>query len=810
MRVLVQDLLFALRQMGKRPGFTAVVVITMALGIGANAAIFSVLDAILLKPLPYNHPEQLIKVWSRFTGIGLPNDQNWVSAPEFREFQQLNRGFSDLAAIDSGSFNLGVKGSPQRVVGASVSPSLFGLLGAQPLIGRTFLAEEAQPGREHEVVLSYGLWRRVFAGNPNVIGSTIDIDGVPMSVVGVMPSGFGYPDETEIWGPLAFSPDDLSENNRGSHGLEVLGRIKPGLSLAQVQSDMDRVGKTMVEEHRSYPYEKYGFGIILHPLLDETVGDVKMSLMVLMAAVGLVLLIACANIANLLLARSAERQQEMETRMALGASGWRLARQLLTESVVLAFAGGFVGLAITPWVVQGLIAVAAKSLPRTVHTGIDFRVLALATVVSLATGILFGLAPALQAARRKNFDGLKGGRSTEGKRPRRLRSTLVICETALSLLLVAAAGLLLRSFAQVLKVDPGFRSDGVLTLRIALPDAVYSKPEQVRGFYNELLDRVQRLPGVHSVGAVSALPLSGQGGSGTTTIDSQSVPLEDTTPEADQRVVAAGYFKAMGISLIRGRFFEARDSDTAPPVAIVDESLAQTYWPNQDPIGKRLHPGGRRSNAPWVTIIGVVGHVRNRTLEARSRVEVYWPENQRSFGAMTLAILTSGNPMNLAPTIQREVSAIDPDLPVYRIRTMTEVMGDSLQRRRLALILLTAFAGLALLLASVGIYGVTSYGVAQRQTEIGLRMALGADRGQVMRMMIRGGMGTIAVGLVLGVMLALLLTRLMSGLLFAIKASDPLALGGAALLLTVAAFLAIFIPARRATKVDPMVSLRYE
>jgi putative ABC transport system permease protein len=810
MRVLIQDLLFALRQMGRRPGFTTVVVLTMALGIGANAAIFSVLDAILLRPLPYNQPEQLIKVWTRFTGIGQPNDQNWVSPPEFRDLQELNRSFSDLAAIGSGSVNLGVKGSPQRVVGASVSPSLFNMLGAQALVGRTFLAEEAQPGRDHEVVLSYGLWRRVFGGNPNVVGSTIDIDGVPTSVVGVMPAGFAYPDETEIWGPLAFSPDDLSEASRGGHGLEVLGRIKQGLSLAQVQSDMDRVGTTMIEQHKSYPYEKYGFGIILHPLLEETVGDVRTSLIVLMAAVGLVLLIACANIANLLLARSTERQQEMETRMALGASGWRLARQLLTESVALAFVGGFVGLAITPLVLKGLVAIAAESLPRAVHTSVDFRVLALAMVVSLATGILFGLAPAWQAARKENFDGLKSGRSTEGKRPKRLRAMLVICETAFSLLLVAAAGLLLRSFAQILKVDPGFRPDGVLTLRVALPDAVYSKPEQVRGFYNELLERVQRLPGVQFAGAVSGLPLSGQGSSGTTTIDSQSVPMEDTTPEADHRVVSSDYFKAMGISLVGGRFFDARDSDTAPPVAIVDESLAQIYWPNQDPIGKRLHPGGRDSQAPWATVVGVVRHVRNRTIEARSRVEVYWPENQRASSAMTLAVLASGNPMNLAPTIQREVSAIDPDLPVYRVRTMTEVMGDSLQRRRLALILLAAFAGLALLLAGVGIYGVMSYGVAQGRQEIGLRMALGADRGQVMRMMIRRGMSTIAVGLALGVVLALSLTRLMSGLLFAVRASDPLALGGAALLLTAAALFAIIIPARRAAKLNPMAALRNE
>jgi putative ABC transport system permease protein len=810
MSTLFQDLRFAVRQMAKRPGFTAIVVVTMALGIGANAAIFSVLDAVLLRPLPYSQPERLMKIWTRFTGIGAPNDQNWVSAPEFRDLQQLNHSFTDLAAISSGSFNLGVKGSPQRLVGAAVSPNLFRMLGVQPLFGRAFLPEEAQPGREHVVVLSYGLWRRVFAANPKVVGTTIDIDGVPMSVVGVMPAGFAYPSDSEIWGPLAFSPDDLSENSRGGHGLEVLGRVKPDLSLAQVQSDMDRVAHTMIEQHASYPYTKFNFGIILHPLLEETVGDVKPSLIVLMAAVGLVLLIACANIANLMLTRSTERQQEMETRLALGASGTRLARQLLTESVVLALTGGLVGLAITPWILHGLVDLAAKTLPRAVHTSIDLRALALTTVISVATGILFGLAPALQASRKRNFDILKSGRNTEGRRPRRLRSILVICETAFSLLLVAGAGLLLRSFAEILKVDPGFRPAGVLTMHVALPDAIYSKPEQIRGFYSELLERVQRLPGVQSAGAISALPLSGQGGSGTTTIDTQAVPIENTTPEADQRTATPNYFKAMGISLIRGRYFEPRDTDGAPLVAIIDQSLAQTYWPNQDPIGKRLHPGSPMANAHWLTVVGVVHHVRNRTLEARSRVEVYYPENQRPYSSMTLTVLASGNPLSLVPTIQREVSSIDPDLPVFRVLTMNEVMGDSLERRRLALILLAAFAGLALLLASIGIYGVMSYGVAQRRVEIGVRMALGADRGQVLGMVMRSGMATIAVGLCLGLVLSLGLTRMMKGLLFAVSAYDPLALGGAALVLLLAASLAIFIPARRATTVNPMSALRYE
>ncbi|HEY3705761.1 MAG TPA: ABC transporter permease [Terracidiphilus sp.] len=810
MKVLLQDARFALRQMMQKPGFTLLVVLTMALGIGANVAIFSVLDAVLLRPLPYPKPDKLIKVWTRFTGIGAPNDQNWVSAPELRDMRQLQHSFSDMAAMQADSVNLGVKGSPQRVLGAAVSPSLFGMLGTQPLLGRTFLAEEAQPGREKEVLLSYGLWRRVFASNPNIVGGTVDIDGVGMTVVGVMPASFGYPNDTEIWAPLAFSPDDLSENSRGGHGLEVLARLRDGVSLAQAQGDMDRAARTILEQHASYPYSKFNFGIILHPLLEETVGDVKPSLLVLMAAVGLVLLIACANIANLLLARATERQREIETRMALGASGGRVARQLLTESVMLALAGGLVGLAVAPLALKGLVAIAAKSLPRAVHTSIDMPALALTLMASLATGILFGLAPAVQVARKRNFDGLRTGRNTEGRQPKRLRSALVVCETALSLLLLVGAGLLLRSFAEVLKVDPGFKPEGVLTMRVSLPQAVYGKPEQVRAFYSSLTERVQNLPGVEAAGAVSALPLGDPGGSGTVTVDTQSVPLEERTPEADMRTATADYFRAMGIPLVAGRAFELRDADGAQRVAMVDESFAQTYWPGQDAVGKRVHFGGVKSTSPWMTVVGVVRHVHNRTLEARSRVEIYAPEAQMPFNGMTLAVRTAGNPSTLAPTIEREVAGIDPNLPVYRVRTMTEVMGESVQRRRLALILLEVFAGLALALAGVGIYGVTSYGVAQRQVEIGVRMALGANRGQVLRMMIAGGMATIAVGLAIGVLLAPLITRMMKGLLFSVRPADPLAIAGGAAVLVAVAFLAILIPARRATHVSPMTALRYE
>jgi putative ABC transport system permease protein len=812
MDFLFSDLRYALRMLRRNPGFTAVAVVTLALGIGANTAIFSVLDAVLLRPLPYNHPQQLVKLYSRFTGIGLPNDENAVSAPEFLDYEHLNKSFSGIAALNGGAFNIGLEGSPQRVAGAAVTPSLFQILGVQPRLGRTFLAEEGTPGHDHEALLSYGLWQRAFGGRRDVVGSTIRVDAVPMTVVGVMPNGFDYPDQSEIWTPLALTPNDLTPDNRGNHGLDVLARIKPGLSFAQMRSDMDRVGETIIQQHPDYPYTKYGFGVITVPLLEETVGDVRASLWILMCAVGLVLLIACANVASLLLARASGRQKEIAVRVAIGAGPGRLARQLLTESIVLALLGGLAGLALTPWVLHGLITLSSSALPRVEGTRIDFWALAFTLIVSLVTGVLFGLAPALRARRAGSYDALKSGRTTQGSPSNRLRRALVMGEAALSVLLLAGAGLLMRSFVEVLKVDPGFRPEGVLTLRVALPQAKYSKREQLRAFYSSLLDRIQSLPGVLGAGATSSLPLSGQNFSGTATIDTHEVPMEDTTPEVDQRIVTPGYFQAMGIPLIRGRFFSDADSTTAPPVAIVDETLVKTFWPHADPIGRRIHIGDPKTKLPWMTVVGVVGHVHNRTLEASSRTELYWPQAQDPFGmpAMGLAIRTSGDPMALAPTVQKVVAAADPDLPVYRVRTMSDVVGESMARRRLAMILLAVFSGLALLLASVGIYGVTSYSVNQRQQEIGLRMALGARRTQVLGMVIGQGMGTTLTGLGFGLVAALALTRLMTSQLFDVRPADPIALGGAALVLSVVALLANYIPARRAAKVDPMVALRYE
>ncbi len=805
-----QDLRYGLRQLRRSPGFTAVAVLTLALGIGANTAIFSVLDAVLLRPLPYPEPQRLYKVWMRFTDIHSPHDENYVSPPEFRDLEQLNKSFRGLAAINTDTYNLGLKGSPERVQGAAVSPGLFQILGVQAQMGRTFLPEEAQPGRDHEILLSHGLWTRAFGANPGVVGSTFRVDAVPMTVVGVMPQGFAYPDDSEVWTPLSFTADDLSPNNRGSHYLEVLARIEPGVSIAHARADMDRVSKTIIEQNRDYPYEKVGFRILLNPLLEDTVGDVKASLWIIMAAVALVLLIACANVANLLLARASNRQRETAVRVAVGAGSARLMRQLLTESALLALLGGLAGLALTPVALRGLLALTADSLPRIAQTRIDAWALAFTLGASLATGILFGLAPALHARRAGPFDLLKSGRGGPMTPSHRIRGALVIGEAALSLLLLAGAGLLLRSFLQILRVDPGFRPEGVLTLQVALPETQYSKPQQVRTFYNDLLERVRRLPGVQAAGAVNLLPLGGQNGSGTVTMDSTAVPLDQTAVETDWRRATPGYFEALGIPLIQGRFFDERDIESSPPVAIIDETLAQTFWPNQDPLGKRLHRGPITGKTPWSTVVGVVRHVHNRTLEARSRVEAYWPATQVPANAMTVVVRASGNPMNLAPAIRSEVFALNNELPVYKIRTMDAVIGDSVARRKVALVLLGMFAGLALLMASVGVYGVTSYTVNLRRPEIGLRMALGARPGQMLVLLMWQGISLTLAGLGIGLVVSFGMTRLMGSMLFSVRPTDPLALGAAAGILCLVAALATLIPARRAMKVDPMVALRYE
>jgi putative ABC transport system permease protein len=805
----LQDCRYALRILARSPGFALIAVLALALGIGANSAIFSVVNAVILKPLPYDKPEQLVQLWMRFTGIGIPNDQNWVSAPEFVDLQQ-NQSLSHVAAIDATSFNINISGAPERIDSAVVSTTFFPMLGVQAQVGRVFLPEEGQAGHENVVLLSDGLWRRRFGADPSVPGRKLVMNGQSYLVVGVLPRDFQLPREAEVWTPLVFSADDL--NSRGNHGLLVIGRIKPGLSFDQARADMASVSNRIIEQHRDYPYKQFNFRVLMIPLLEQQVGDIKTALWVLMGAVGLVLLIACANVANLLLVRASAREREIAVRQALGVSRWRLVRQLLTESAMLGLMGGVIGLLLGYGALRLLILLSATSFPRVAEAQMDIRVLVFTMLVALATGILFGLAPAF-SARHVTHDALKeGGRSgTAGVGSHRLRGALVIAEVALSLTLLTGAGLLIRSFLRLQEVDTGFRADGVLTMRIALPAQKYSKPEQTRLFYKQLLEQVRTLPGVDAAGVANGLPLSGTGWSGTTTVDSRAVQPKDSTPEADQRPVSPGYFEALNIPLVRGRYFDQRDTPASAPVAIIDESMAKTYWPDEDPIGKRIKRGGSRS--PWMNIVGVVKHVRYRTLESPSRVELYWPYDQTQFalGTMSLAIHTaSADPRTLAASVQRQVLAIDPDQPVYRIRTLQELVSESMARRRLSMFLLAIFAGAALLLAAVGIYGIMSYTVAQRAHEVGIRMALGARSLDVVRLVLGQSLWLTLAGIAAGLASTLLLTNFLSSLLFNVKATDPATFGLVALILMLVALLASFVPAYRATTVDPVNALRQE
>jgi putative ABC transport system permease protein len=587
----LQDCRYALRMLARSPGFTLIAVLALALGIGANSAIFSIVNAVILKPLPYEKPEQLVQLWMRFTNIGIPNDQNWVSAPEFVDLQK-NQSLSHLAAISSDSFNINISGAPERIESAVVSASFFPLLGVQAQLGRVFLPEEGQPGRQHVVLLSDGLWRRRFGGDPAISGRKLVMNGQSYLIVGVLPHDFQLPLEAEVWTPLVFSADDLGPNNRGSHSYQVIARIKPGLSLEQARADLDVVSQRIIDQHPEYPYRQFNFRVLTIPLLEQQIGDIKTALWVLMSAVGLVLLIACANVANLLLVRASSREREIAVRQALGVSRWRLIRQLLTESAVLGLLSGVIGLLLGYWALHLLATLSATSFPRVVEAHMDFRVLAFTLLVSLATGILFGLAPAF-SSRHVTHDALKeGGRGgTAGASSQRLRGLLVVAEVALSLTLLVGAGLLIRSFLRLQEVDTGFRSEGVLTMRISLPEEKYAKIEQTRVFYRELLDRVRRLPGVDAAGGATGLPLSGTGWSGTTTVDSRAVQPKDASPEADQRPVFPGYFEALSIPLVRGRYFEQRDNEKGAPVAIIDETMAKTYWPNEDAIGKHIKEG---------------------------------------------------------------------------------------------------------------------------------------------------------------------------------------------------------------------------
>jgi predicted permease len=812
METLISDIKYGLRLITKNPVFSLVVVVALALGIGANTAIFSVLNAVLLKPLPYADSEHLVMMWQRFTGIGVPKDQNWTSPPEFSDVRRHQSSFSDIAAIQSTSFSILVGDTPERILGQFVSPSFFKLLGVEAFLGRTFSPDEEQQGKEAVVVMSHGLWQRRFASDRALIERTLNMNGRPYQVIGIAPPGFRDPvqPEAEMWAALSFTDQQLTQ--RGSHGLLVIARIRPELTLEQARSDMARVSERIVEGAPEYPYAKFGYRVLINPLLEEAVGDIRPALLMLMGSVGLVLLIACTNVANLMLVRASAREREIGIRTALGAGRGRLMRQMLTESVVLSLLGAIVGVVLARVGVSVLATMAAQSFPRLADTRIDLLALTFTVVVALATGILFGLFPAFQSARGATQDVLKEGSqaSTTGRGRLRLRRVLVAAEVALSLLLLVGAGLLIKSFMRLQAVEAGFDPSGVLTMRIVVPTVRYSQPDQVRNFYQEVLRRVAGLPGVTKVGASNGIPLSGSGGSGTTTIDNPAFTDDRGTPEADQRIVTLGYFEAMGMTLLSGRLFDERDSSTGQPVAIIDETMARTFWPNEDAIGKRLKRGGRQSTQPWLTIVGVVRHVRYRTLEEPSRVQLYMPHAQVPTTGMSLAIKTKVDPRTLSNSIQREVIAVDREQPVWAIRTMDELMATSVMRRQLIMTLLTLFAGIALTLAAVGIYGVISYWVTQRSHEIGIRVAIGASRLDVLKMVLGQSMSVVLIGVAIGLAGAAALTRIMGTLLYDVSTTDAATFAGYSGALILVGLLASYLPARRATRIDPVTLLRQQ
>ena len=815
---LSQDLRYGTRILLKSPGFTLIAVLTLSLGIGANTAIFSVVNAVLLKPLPYAQPEQLVMVHGEFSALKMT--QMRLSVPEYLDFQQQTQSFAASGVFDSGSANLTPDdgGEPERVERGSLTPEMFAVLRVAPTLGRIFTLEDAQAGRDGVVLLSHGLWQRKYAGKNEAIGQNLTINGRNHTIIGVMPPGFAFPPKTEIWEPLWFPKEQYDQQRRGARGLEVLARLKSGVSPIEAEAELNRLGAQFTQHYPlNYPADRR-YKMTLTPLLENYVGDLKPSLLVLLGAVAFVLLIACANVANLLLARAATRRQEIALRMALGAGNGRLVRQLMTESVLLALVGGVAGLLLAVWGLRLLLRFAPGNLPRLDDVSLDGYVLAFTALSSLLTSVIFGLAPALQATRANVSEALReSGRTGTGARQQRLRHAFVVAEIALALVLLAGAGLTLRSFWRLQAVEPGFNPDGVLTLRMLLPFTTYPKQSQRALFFKQALERIRALPGVAAAGAVSRIPMAPGNNSARMTVEN-SVLGPPTNPEAAQaevemRWASPAYFQTMGIALLKGRDFNDADVEGTLPVAIVDESFARRLYPNEDPIGKRIKRGGPQSPLPWKTIVGVVRSVRNQRLDATSLPQAYFPVFQEAdeMYNLSFAVRSSGSePPALAQSVRAAVLAVDRNQPIYDVKPLRQIVADSIALKRLALLLLSVFAAVALLLAAAGIYGVMAYAVTQRTQEIGIRLAIGAQTHDVLRMVLRQGLALTFVGVVIGWLAAMGLTRLLEKLLYGVSATDPLTLGSVAALLFTIALLACYLPARRASKVDPITALRTE
>ncbi len=795
----------------KNPGFSAVAILAVALGVGANTTIFSVVNALLLRPFAYETTQRAVMVWER--GVDETNNRNSVAPANYMDWRDQTKVFEELAAYGQQHFSINEGEQPERVPGAAVTPSLFRVLAARAERGRTFSEEEGRPGADPVVLIKHSLWRERFGGDPDIVGRTVRIDNKPRTVVGVMPDEFDFPlNACEVWAPLAFDAEDAQD--RGNHYLQVVGLLRPGVSVAQADAEV----RAVAERARTlYPDSNGGRTAFAESLTDSFTRGSKPYIIVLLGAVGFVLLIACANVANLLLVRASSRQRELAVRTALGASRWRLIRQLLTESLLLALIGGMAGLLFSVWgidfIAKGMPPTFTKYIPGWKHMGIDATVLGFTLAASVLTGIVFGIVPALQATRTNLNESLKeGGQkgASGGARRNLMRSMLVVSEVALSLVLLAGAGLMVRSFYEMLKADLGLKPEGVLTVEMSLPRAAYPEKAQNVSFYEQLISRVRALPGVASAAAINNVPMSRDGNlSSTFYVDGRPAPPPDRRPYANFNVVTPGYFETAGTRILRGRGIDESDDARARPVVVVNEALARHMFPGEDPLGRRLVVS--EEGPPW-EIVGVSADVKNEDLEQEAEWEFYRPHKQEPWYTMALVVRAGEGQTatGLAPLVRGEVKALDAALPVYNVRTMADVVDEAVSPKRLTMFLLAFFALGALLLAAVGLYAVMSYAVAQRRHEIGIRLALGAQGRDILRLVLSQGVVLTLIGLALGLAGALAVTRVMASILYGVSATDPLVFGGVAFVLAAAALLACYVPARRATKVDPMIALRYE
>ncbi len=817
---MVNDWRLGLRVLARNPGFACIAVAALALGIGANSAIFSVVNAVLLRPLEYPDPGRIAIVWDTNPHINLGITLLPPTIPNFLDWKAENRSFERMASVTSENVNLTGMGDPERFTAARVSADFFPIMGIAPMLGRTFRPEQDREGAGCAAVLGFGLWRRRFGSDPSAVGRSVRLNGQSCVIEGVMPKGFEFPksaemptyfgfgEKTEVWIPSAYSARQL--RNRGSHTIFVIARLRRATPLARADAEMKGIAARLEQK---YPNDNSGWSAGVQPLQQHIVSGVRPALLVMQAAVAFVLLIACANVANLLLARAAGRHKEMAIRTAIGAGPRQLARQLLVESLILALLGGAFGLLLSIWGVKAFASLAPSNIPRVRDASLDFTVLAFTLAISLATGILFGLVPAVQAVRADVNATLKeGGKSSAARGSRRLRSVLVLGEVTTATLLLAGAGLLIRSFLKLENVDPGFRPEKILAMDIPLPDSeMYRGPGKKAAFFEQLLQRYTALPGVAGAGAISALPLAG--GEEVELVTVEGRPAPKSVSEAalgDLRVVTPGYFAVMGIPALKGRVNSERDTRDSVQIAVVDQVMASTYWPGADPVGRRFKLGDQNSKAPWLTVVGVVGSVRHSGLHAVMRPQFFLPHRQFDWSSMTVVLRTAADPTSVVPVLKKEVRAVDPDQPIAKIMTVESVLADSVALPRFRTLLLGVFAALALLLAAVGIYGVVSYTVSQRTREIGLRVALGAARGTILRMVFRQGISLALGGVCCGLAAAFGLTRLLSGMLYGVGATDPATFAEVSVVLIVVAAAASYLPARRALRVDPVVALREE